>query len=84
MASVSLYCLYIAAVDFQFHAGAAVTKAMEDNRLQVVLADQQLQLLRDYMFFVRPTIVLHDHKLEILVFRAEFSFQDILILPHFL
>lgn len=67
---------------FPASAGPGAFCSVLDGRIR--LFGQQLQLLCDYMLFVRPAIVLRDHKLKILVYRAEFSLQDILILPHFL
>lgn len=48
--------LYIAAADFQLHAGAAVTERMEHNRGQVKFLNQSLNLLGDGVLLKRSPL----------------------------
>ena len=77
MTGITLYCLN-AAADFQFNARAAVAQAVKYNRLEIVFGDQMLHLLRNLMFFIRPSVVMGNDEMEVSIQFPQLVLQSLL------
>ena len=72
MSGITLNSLDVTAADFEFHAGAAVTQTLKDNRPEIVCLNQGFQFFADVVLFKWPSVVSCNDQIEILIHRADF------------